>query len=90
MGMSETLNAYRPNYADGIGPNGTPTKHNGDYVARRLLKKKVEEIHCFIMGRTGKAYSHLNNGHIRMCCGNVIRRLYAEKDPATLVFLRSK
>jgi len=90
MSMSATLTAYRPLYADGIGPNGTPTKHNGDYVAKKLLRKTVEEIHCFIMGRTGKCYSHLNNGHIRMCCGNVIRGLYAAKDPATMVFLKSK
>lgn len=89
MGMSETLTAYRPGYVDAIGPNGTPTKHNGDYVARRLLKKTPEEIHAFVMGRTGKSYAHLNNGQIRMNCGNVIRGLYRERDDATRLFLRS-
>lgn len=76
-----TIRAHRSRYAVALHPNGKKTQNNGDAVAVALLRVPFEELRAFSATTFGKSFAHLNDGHARMCIGNLIRGAFRKDDP---------
>lgn len=82
--LANTIRSHRHTYQTVLHPNGKKTQNNGDAVAAALLTVSLADLKAFSAGRYGKSYDHLNDGHARMCIGNLIRGEYRKGD-ATIV-----
>lgn len=69
-----TIRQHRHRYSVALHPNGKKTQNNGDAVATLLLAIPLAALKDFGgMRFDGRRYDHLNDGHARMCLGNLIR-----------------
>lgn len=69
-----TIRQHRHRYSPMLHPNGKKTQNNGDWVAVALLHIPLAVLKDFGgMRFDGRRYDHLNDGHARMCLGNLIR-----------------
>lgn len=72
-----TIRQHRKNYSPMLHPNGKKTQNNGDPVAILLLHVPLPTLKDFSgMRFDGRRYDHLNDGHARMCIGNLIRAAF--------------
>lgn len=72
-----TIRQHRKNYSPMLHPNGKKTQNNGDPVAILLLHVPLPTLKAFSgMRFDGRRYDHLNDGHARMCIGNLIRAAF--------------
>lgn len=85
-----TIRQHRHRYVPALAPSGKKTANNGDRVARILLVTPLEELAIFVATHFGKTYKHLNTGHERMCCGNIVRAAAKKGDVATLEWLDAR
>lgn len=67
--------------------NGRPTQNNGDPVAKALLTVEHAKLVAFVATHFGRRYDHLNPGHQRMCCGNLLRAAVKANDTEAMRFL---
>jgi hypothetical protein len=87
IGMSNlatTIRAHRHNYQPALHPiSGKKTANNGDFVAAVLLITPLADLERFCYEHFGREYRTrgLNEGHIRMCCGNLVRAAFKKDDP---------
>lgn len=82
-----TIRQHRKRYSVALAPSGKKTANNGDDVARILLATPLSALSAFVMARFGKRYDHLNTGHERMCCGNLVRAFAKKGDTEVLDWL---
>lgn len=69
-----TIRQHRHRYSPMLHPNGKKTQNNGDVVAVALLHVPLKALKDYSgMRFDGRRYDHLNDGHARMCIGNLIR-----------------
>lgn len=74
-----TIRQHRKNYAPMLHPNGKKTQNNGDPVAVLLLPVPLDALKAYGATRFGgRRYDHLNDGHARMCLGNLIRAAFVK------------
>lgn len=85
--LATTIRSHRHRYVPALAPSGKKTANNGDRVAKILLVTPLTELSAFVLHRFGKRYDHLNTGHERMCCGNLVRAWAAKGDTETLAWL---
>lgn len=78
--LAQTIRQHRHRYDPVIHPNGKKTFNNGDHIAAVLLHVPLPMLEAFVHGHFGKSYERLNNGHRRMCCGNLIRAAFGKSD----------
>ncbi len=78
--MAEALRRARVHYTKALRPDGTPTAHCGDLIAKVLLESDPLEVCSFAdsicdehPGYHAQRYEALNNGQKRMNSGNKIR-----------------
>lgn len=72
--LARTIARHRAGYQVALHPKGNKTQNNGDLVARLLLPIPLPTLKAFSAARfDGRSYDHLNDGHARMCIGNLIR-----------------
>jgi len=78
--MAEALRKARQHYTKALRPDGTPTAHCGDLIAKVLLESDPLEVCSFAdsiceeaPGHHAQRYAALNNGQKRMNSGNKIR-----------------
>jgi hypothetical protein len=78
--MAEALRRARVHYTKALRPDGTPTAHCGDLIAKVLLESDPLEVCSFAdsiceepQGYHEQRYAALNNGQKRMNSGNKIR-----------------
>ena len=85
--LATTIRAHRHRYVPALAPSGKKTANNGDRVARILLHTPLTELAAFVATAFGKTYGHLNTGHERMCCGNLVRAAANKGDVRVLEWL---
>jgi hypothetical protein len=78
--LAQTIRAHRAGYATVLHPSGKKTQNNGDIVAKALLWATLPELKDFSGLRFERRYDHLNDGHARMCIGNLLRGALAKGD----------
>lgn len=85
--MAEALRKARVRYRKDKRPNGAATAHCDDLIARELRDYDPLEVagiadRCFDLpkGTHAAKYEHLNNGQIRMNCGNKIRAVWRKAE----------
>lgn len=88
--LATTIRSHRHRYVPALAPSGKKTANNGDSVARILLATPLSDLAAFVMARFGKRYDHLNTGHERMCCGNLVRAEFKKGDEQTLAWLAAR
>lgn len=78
--MAKALREARTRYTKALRPDGTPTAHSNDLIARVLLDSEPLEVCSFAdsiceepQGYHAERYASLNNGQKRMNAGNKIR-----------------
>lgn len=78
--MAKALRDARVHYTKALRPDGTPTAHSNDLIARVLLESEPLEVCSFAdticeepIGFHAARYASLNNGQKRMNSGNKIR-----------------
>ena len=78
--MAKALREARQHYTKALRPDGTPTAHSNDLIARVLLESEPLEVCSFAdyiceepQGYHAERYATLNNGQKRMNAGNKIR-----------------
>jgi hypothetical protein len=78
--MAEALRKARQHYTKALRPDGTPTAHCGDLIAKVLLESDPLQVCSFAdsiceeaPGHHAQRYAALNNGQKRMNSGNKIR-----------------
>ena len=80
QGSMLALKKAKEHYVVVAKANGSKSINNGDAIATLLLNLTLDEV-AFLadevkevaIGTHKAKYSHLNNGQIRMNCGNVVR-----------------
>ena len=82
-----TIRQHRHRYQPALAPSGKKTANNGDRVARVLLHTPLTELAAFVATTFGKTYGHLNTGHERMCCGNIVRAEAKKGNEQVLLWL---
>jgi hypothetical protein len=85
--LATTIRSHRARYAVVQTPTGKTTANNGDWVAATLLRVPQPLLEAFVHGHFGRSYDALNNGHRRMCCGNLVRAAAKKNDAGVLEFL---
>jgi len=85
--LATTISRFRHTYAVALAPSGKKTANNGDWVARTLLLVPQPVLERFVHGRFGRSYDALNNGHRRMCCGNLVRAAIKKGDVEVTAWL---
>ena len=87
--LATTIRAHRRNYVVALAPSGKKTANNGDVVAALLLLVPIAELERFVYETFGREYRTrgLNEGHIRMCCGNLVRASWKKDEPKTVEWL---
>lgn len=87
--LANTIRSHRHAYQTVLHPNGKKTQNNGDAVAQALLTIPLADLKAFSAGRYGKSYDHLNDGHARMCIGNLIRGEYRKGEAGVVEWITS-
>lgn len=82
-----TIRNHRKSYKPALLANGKKTSNNGDIVAVALLACPFQELVAFVATNFGRTYGHLNPGHNRMCCGNLVRAAFIKGDAPTIEFI---
>jgi hypothetical protein len=83
-----TIRQHRKNYAPMLHPNGKKTQNNGDPVAVLLLQIPLATLKNYGgMRFDGRRYDHLNDGHARMCIGNLIRAAFKKGEGDVIEWL---
>lgn len=83
-----TIRQHRKNYAPMLHPNGKKTQNNGDEVAILLLHVPLAALKNYGgMRFDGRRYDHLNDGHARMCIGNLIRAAFKKGEADVMEWL---
>jgi len=94
--LAQTIRKHRHRYAPALHPvSGKKTANNGDPVARILLGCPLNELARFTRTHFGTKerpaiYSHLNTGHERMCCGNLVRAAWKKGDEVVEAWLAER
>jgi hypothetical protein len=91
--LATTIRAHRHNYQPALHPiSGKKTANNGDFVAGVLLLTPLAALELFCHGHFGKEYRTrgLNEGHIRMCCGNLVRAAFLKGDPKVVEWVQAR
>jgi len=91
--LAQTIRAHRHRYSPALHPvSGKKTANNGDWVAAILLNVPLKELELFVYGHFGKEYRTrgLNEGHIRMCCGNLVRGGWKKDDEQVHEWLNAR
>lgn len=86
--LALTIKAHRHRYSVALHPNGKKTQNNGDPVAAILLNVPLAALKDFgAFQFDGRRYDHLNDGHARMCIGNLIRAAWKKDDQNVIAWL---
>lgn len=85
-----TIRNHRANYRVMLHPNGKKTQNNGDPVALWLLNIPLAALKDFSgLHFNGRRYDHLNDGHARMCIGNLLRAAWTKGDTHAVEWMLS-
>lgn len=83
-----TIRQHRHRYNPMLHPNGKKTQNNGDVVAVALLHVPLAALKDYSgMRFDGRRYDHLNDGHARMCIGNLIRAAFNKGEADVMEWL---
>lgn len=89
--LALTIRNHRHRYLVMLHPNGKKTQNNGDPVAIALLNVPLAELKDLgSMRFDGRRYDHLNDGHARMCIGNLIRAEYKKGTPDMVEWVQAR
>lgn len=93
--LALTIKNHRHRYTTVLHPNGKKTQNNGDPVAKALLNVPLAELKdigsmWFPDAKGGGRYDHLNDGHARMCIGNLIRAGWKKGDAGIVMWVASR
>lgn len=86
-----TIRQHRHRYNPMLHPNGKKTQNNGDVVAVALLYVPLAALKDYSgMRFDGRRYDHLNDGHARMCIGNLIRAAWNKGETDVMSWVMSQ